>query len=88
MHAFAVDPEHACTAVNVLLLACRRLQEQYSLGAQLFCQQEMLLPGCSVQLVLMLSLQLHGTPASLSLLQDTRLSLTAHTSDGGSVTQV
>lgn len=67
---------------------CRRLSEQYSLAAQLFCHQEALLPGHTVPLVLMLSLQLHGTAAPLSLLGDLQLSMTAHTGQGAPVTQV
>lgn len=67
---------------------CRRLREQYSLAAQLYCHQEELLPGHTVPLMLLLSLQLHGTAAPLSLLQDLQLSVTATTREGGPVTQV
>jgi hypothetical protein len=71
-----------------LLFSCRRLREEYSLCAQLFCHQEALLPGHTLQLLLLLNLQLHGTPAPLALLQDLQLSITAHTSEDGRVTQV
>lgn len=67
---------------------CRHLREQYSLAAQLYCNQEALLPGHTVPLMLLLSLQLHGTAAPLSLLQDLQLSVTATTREGGPVTQV
>jgi hypothetical protein len=71
-----------------LYLSCRRLQERYSLCAQLFAHQEALLPGRTAQLLLLLNLQLHGTAALLGLLQDMQLTITAHTSEGGPVTQV
>lgn len=66
----------------------RRLQEQYTLKAQLFCHQESLLPGQSVPLLLQLALQLHGRPAPLALLQEVNLRLTATTHEGAEVTQV
>lgn len=80
-----LSQQHGTRCASV---SCRRLQEQYSLGAQLFCHQELLLPGHTVQLKLVLSLQLHGIPAPVQLLQELQLSLTAHTPEGGPVTQV
>jgi hypothetical protein len=41
-----------------------------------------------VQLLLLLHLQLHGTPAPFSLLEDLQLSLTADTAQGAPVTKV
>lgn len=72
----------------VLFRDFRRLREEHSLCAQLFCHQEVLLPGHTLQLLLHLNLQLHGTPAPLALLQDLQLSITAHTSEDGRLTQV
>ncbi len=60
------------------------LQEEYSLGAQVWTERESLRRGETARLVVRPSLRVHGRPVSLALLDDPVLELTAVDSRGTS----